>query len=155
MHNLNTYECPCRWDSPLINLQLNDTLPAEEIRKAIFEVAAPVPNQSTINVRLENISSSLVFNWINTTTKDLLVAYIFKSFKKKLSTLLWTKIVYLLSKSTINYFNFNQLSIIFCLLINFFITILIWTHMSTAKLSVHFWFIIIRKWHFACEIKQL
>lgn len=58
---LNTYEFPCRWDSPLINLQLNDTLPAEDIRKAIFEVAAPVPNQSTINVRVENISSS-VFN---------------------------------------------------------------------------------------------
>jgi len=42
----------CRWDSPLINLQLDDVLPAEEIRKAIFEVAAPVPNQSTINVRV-------------------------------------------------------------------------------------------------------
>jgi len=40
-----------RWDSPLINLQLDDTLPGEDIRKAIFEVAAPVPNQSTINVR--------------------------------------------------------------------------------------------------------
>lgn len=45
------YGCVNRWDSPLINLQLDDTLPAEEIRKAIFEVAAPVPNQSTINVR--------------------------------------------------------------------------------------------------------
>jgi len=43
--------CIFRWDSPLINLQLDDTLPAEEIRKAIFEVAAPVPNQSTINVK--------------------------------------------------------------------------------------------------------
>lgn len=45
------YQCVNRWDSPLINLQLDDKLPAEEIRKAIFEVAAPVPNQSTINVR--------------------------------------------------------------------------------------------------------
>lgn len=40
-----------RWDSPLINLQLDDALPTEDIRKAIFEVDAPVPNQSTINVR--------------------------------------------------------------------------------------------------------
>lgn len=39
-----------RWDLPLINLQLDDTLPTEDIRKAIFEVDAPVPNQSTINV---------------------------------------------------------------------------------------------------------
>ncbi|XP_060836425.1 protein KTI12 homolog [Rhopalosiphum padi] len=45
-----------RWDSPLINLQLDDTLPAEDIRKAIFEVAAPVPNQSTINAPLNSSS---------------------------------------------------------------------------------------------------
>jgi hypothetical protein len=41
----------------LINLQLDDTLPAEDIRKAIFEVAAPTPNQSTINVRISLGSS--------------------------------------------------------------------------------------------------
>lgn len=52
--------CLCRWDSPLINLQLDDTLPAEEIRKAIFEVAAPLPNQSTINVR-ETFIDCLLF----------------------------------------------------------------------------------------------
>ncbi|XP_025202677.1 protein KTI12 homolog [Melanaphis sacchari] len=45
-----------RWDSPLINLQLDDTLPAEDIRKAIFEVAAPIPNQSTINAPLNSSS---------------------------------------------------------------------------------------------------
>lgn len=45
------YKCINRWDSPLINLQLDDILPTEDIRKAIFEVATPVPNQSTINVR--------------------------------------------------------------------------------------------------------
>ncbi|KAE9534961.1 hypothetical protein AGLY_008253 [Aphis glycines] len=45
-----------RWDSPLINLQLDDTLPGEDIRKAIFEVAAPVPNQSTINAPLNSSS---------------------------------------------------------------------------------------------------
>ncbi|XP_025414502.1 protein KTI12 homolog isoform X1 [Sipha flava] len=45
-----------RWDSPLINLQLDDTLPAEDIRKAIFEVAAPTPNQSTINAPLNSSS---------------------------------------------------------------------------------------------------
>lgn len=45
-----------RWDSPLINLQLDDTLPTEEIRKSIFEVTAPVPNQSTINAPLNSSS---------------------------------------------------------------------------------------------------
>ncbi|XP_050527238.1 protein KTI12 homolog isoform X2 [Daktulosphaira vitifoliae] len=38
-----------RWDSPLINLQLTDKLPAEDIRKAIFEVPDPKPNLATIN----------------------------------------------------------------------------------------------------------
>ncbi|XP_050429588.1 protein KTI12 homolog [Adelges cooleyi] len=45
-----------RWDSPLINLQLDDTLPSEDIRKAIFDVAAPKPNQATINTPLSSTS---------------------------------------------------------------------------------------------------
>ncbi|XP_050527246.1 protein KTI12 homolog isoform X3 [Daktulosphaira vitifoliae] len=58
-----------RWDSPLINLQLTDKLPAEDIRKAIFEVPDPKPNLATINTPLS--SSSFLYD-LDKTTQDVI-----------------------------------------------------------------------------------